>query len=136
MADGGLGPAAERALLVLAGGNESATGSGRRRTSGDSEGRSAKCIFAGGVAQPDHLGQNALRTLLREKERKTIKKTCQEWDSNPCPFGPVPETGALDQLGHLDLNELRRNFIKILFFSLHSSSLALSSYCKITLMRE
>ena len=30
------------------------------------------------------------------------KKDCQEWDSNPCPFGPVPETGALDQLGHLD----------------------------------
>jgi hypothetical protein len=27
---------------------------------------------------------------------------CQEWDLNPCPFGPVPETGALDQLGHLD----------------------------------
>ncbi|KAK9089842.1 hypothetical protein Scep_028924 [Stephania cephalantha] len=32
-----------------------------------------------------------------------MKKFCQEWDSNPCPFGPVPETGALDQLGHLDL---------------------------------
>ena len=30
------------------------------------------------------------------------RKNCQEWDSNPCPFGPVPETGALDQLGHLD----------------------------------
>ncbi|RDX61929.1 hypothetical protein CR513_59794, partial [Mucuna pruriens] len=29
--------------------------------------------------------------------------SCQEWDSNPCPFGPVPETGALDQLGHLDI---------------------------------
>ena len=26
---------------------------------------------------------------------------CLEWDSNPCPFGPVPETGALDQLGYL-----------------------------------
>ena len=37
---------------------------------------------------------------------KTEKKAnfCQEWDSNPCPFGPVPETGALDQLGHLDLS--------------------------------
>ena len=39
---------------------------------------------------------------------KKIEKTskilyCQEWDSNPCPFGPVPETGALDQLGHLDI---------------------------------
>jgi hypothetical protein len=32
-----------------------------------------------------------------------MKKKCQEWDSNPYPFGPVPETGALDQLGHLDL---------------------------------
>ena len=32
-------------------------------------------------------------------------KPCQEWDSNPCPFGPVPETGALDQLGHLDICE-------------------------------
>lgn len=31
---------------------------------------------------------------------------CQEWDSNPCPFGPVPETGALDQLGHLDLCDI------------------------------
>ena len=31
------------------------------------------------------------------------KRYCQEWDSNPCPFGPVPETGALDQLGHLDV---------------------------------
>ncbi len=29
--------------------------------------------------------------------------TCQQWDSNPRPFGPVPETGALDQLGHIDL---------------------------------
>ncbi len=28
---------------------------------------------------------------------------CQQWDSNPRPFGPVPETGALDQLGHIDL---------------------------------
>jgi hypothetical protein len=32
-----------------------------------------------------------------------MKNECQEWDSNPCPFGPVPETGALDQLGHLDV---------------------------------
>lgn len=31
------------------------------------------------------------------------QNSCQEWDLNPCPFGPVPETGALDQLGHLDL---------------------------------
>ena len=30
-------------------------------------------------------------------------KSCQEWDLNPCPYGPVPETGALDQLGHLDI---------------------------------
>ena len=34
--------------------------------------------------------------------KKQKKNSCQEWDSNPCPFGPVPETGALDQLGHLD----------------------------------
>ena len=36
------------------------------------------------------------------KKREIGKNICQEWDSNPCPFGPVPETGALDQLGHLD----------------------------------
>jgi hypothetical protein len=34
---------------------------------------------------------------------------CQQWDSNPRPFGPVPETGALDQLGHIDL--MSRNII-------------------------
>ena len=34
--------------------------------------------------------------------QKKITRKCQEWDSNPCPFGPVPETGALDQLGHPD----------------------------------
>ncbi len=31
---------------------------------------------------------------------------CQQWDSNPRPFGPVPETGALDQLGHIDTHGL------------------------------
>jgi hypothetical protein len=35
-------------------------------------------------------------------KKKIQKIFCQEWDLNPCPFGPVPETGALDQLGHLD----------------------------------
>jgi hypothetical protein len=34
---------------------------------------------------------------------KKLIDLCQEWDSNPCPSGPVPETGALDQLGHLDM---------------------------------
>ena len=43
---------------------------------------------------------------------KFKKKICQEWDSNPCPFGPVPETGALDQLGHLDF--IDNNFNTIL----------------------
>ena len=38
---------------------------------------------------------------FRIKVKKDV--LCQEWDSNPCPFGPVPETGALDQLGHLDI---------------------------------
>ncbi len=33
---------------------------------------------------------------------KVISQNCQQWDSNPRPFGPVPETGALDQLGHID----------------------------------
>lgn len=42
-----------------------------------------------------------LGTQLPIKKIKN-RTTCQEWDSNPCPFGPVPETGALDQLGHLD----------------------------------
>ena len=43
-------------------------------------------------------------TLIRDcLEIKKKYLYCQEWDSNPCPFGPVPETGALDQLGHLDL---------------------------------
>jgi hypothetical protein len=39
----------------------------------------------------------------KKKEAKNEQKICQEWDLNPCPFGPVPETGALDQLGHLDV---------------------------------
>ena len=47
-----------------------------------------------------------LKTEKKKQEKKADlcwkQKTCQEWDSNPCPFGPVPETGALDQLGHLD----------------------------------
>ena len=50
---------------------------------------------------------NEKRRVKRTRKKKGKKKTknivCQEWDSNPCPFGPVPETGALDQLGHLDL---------------------------------
>ena len=37
---------------------------------------------------------------LRKNEKQP---KCQEWDLSPCPFGPVPETGALDQLGHLDV---------------------------------
>ena len=50
---------------------------------------------------------------------KKIEKTskilyCQEWDSNPCPFGPVPETGALDQLGHLDLMLMNPNVLLLL----------------------
>lgn len=40
--------------------------------------------------------------IISKKKNKWTKKECQEWDSNPCPFGPVPETGALDQLGHPD----------------------------------
>ena len=40
-------------------------------------------------------------TPVKKKVKEKIY--CQEWDSNPCPFGPVPETGALDQLGHLDV---------------------------------
>lgn len=43
-----------------------------------------------------------LRTFLTYNAGKN-EEQCQEWDLNPCPFGPVPETGALDQLGHLDL---------------------------------
>ena len=47
------------------------------------------------------------KASVTAKEKMSIKKGyCQEWDSNPCPFGPVPETGALDQLGHLDLLSL------------------------------
>ena len=43
------------------------------------------------------------KASVTAKEKMSIKKGyCQEWGSNPCPFGPVPETGALDQLGHLD----------------------------------
>ena len=44
------------------------------------------------------------RQLLdgHKKQLKRLQKKCQEWDLNPRPFGPVPETGALDQLGHLD----------------------------------
>ncbi|RDX95328.1 hypothetical protein CR513_22171, partial [Mucuna pruriens] len=41
----------------------------------------------------------------RDRFHRLLCKACQEWDSNPCPFGPVPETGALDQLGHLDTCE-------------------------------
>ena len=41
--------------------------------------------------------------VLIKKITQKRKIKCQEWDSNPCPFGPVPETGALDQLGHLDM---------------------------------
>lgn len=41
--------------------------------------------------------------VIREIINKKNSNHCQEWDSNPCPFGPVPETGALDQLGHLDV---------------------------------
>ncbi|RZB92597.1 hypothetical protein D0Y65_024525 [Glycine soja] len=33
--------------------------------------------------------------------------SCQQWYSNPCPFGPVPETGALDQIGHLNFGVLK-----------------------------
>ena len=40
---------------------------------------------------------------------------CQEWDSNPCPFGPVPETGALDQLGHLDVDVVKFNNLFIFY---------------------
>ena len=40
------------------------------------------------------------KASVTAKEKMSIKKGyCQEWDSNPCL---VPETGALDQLGHLD----------------------------------
>ena len=47
--------------------------------------------------------KNTHKASVTAKEKMSIKKGyCQEWDSNPCPFGPVPETGALDQLGHLD----------------------------------
>ena len=47
---------------------------------------------------------NEKRKVNRTRKKKKPKNiVCQEWDSNPCPFGPVPETGALDQLGHLDL---------------------------------
>ena len=28
---------------------------------------------------------------------KPMLQTCQKWDLNPRPFGPVPETGALDR---------------------------------------
>ena len=42
-------------------------------------------------------------------KKKHSEKICQEWDLNPRPFGPVPETGALDQLGHLDF----LNYMKI-----------------------
>ena len=34
----------------------------------------------------------------------TKERRCQEWDLNPRPFGPAPEAGALDQLGHLDFD--------------------------------
>ena len=40
---------------------------------------------------------------------KSQKMTCQQWDLNPRPFGPVPETGALDQLGHIDTVDLEVN---------------------------
>jgi hypothetical protein len=50
-----------------------------------------------------------IQNKKRKKDRIMQKKSCQEWDSNPCPFGPVPETGALDQLGHLDLLFMSHN---------------------------
>ena len=56
---------------------------------------------------------------LRRKEKQP---KCQEWDSSPCPFGPVPETGALDQLGHLDVVILIRYIyfksLLLIYFSL------------------
>lgn len=55
-----------------------------------------------------------------QKWCKKIKIICQEWDSNPCPFGPVPETGALDQLGHLDiLKNFGNTNIYLLYKKIH-----------------
>ena len=47
--------------------------------------------------------RNKRRKIEHNSDENADKIMCQEWDLNPRPFGPVPETGALDQLGHLDV---------------------------------
>ncbi len=57
------------------------------------------------------LRQTNAQFLQMERPKiKPQQKHCQQWDSNPRPFGPVPETGALDQLGHIDLMPLPVDF--------------------------
>lgn len=53
-----------------------------------------------------HLMNKIICIILERKRR-----SCQEWDSYACPFGPVPESGALDQLGHLDRETMLWTYI-------------------------
>ncbi len=52
---------------------------------------------------PKRPEERQMLSFLTDKSPKRVGRQCQQWDSNPRPFGPVPETGALDQLGHIDL---------------------------------
>ncbi len=54
---------------------------------------------------------------------------CQQWDSNPRPFGPVPETGALDQLGHIDTTAHGSDLLVFLSFQC-SVSVSQMTKCK------
>ncbi len=54
---------------------------------------------------------------------------CQQWDSNPRPFGPVPETGALDQLGHIDTAETGFDLLVFVSFQC-SASVSQMTKCK------
>ncbi|AES76633.1 transmembrane protein, putative [Medicago truncatula] len=63
-----------------------------------------------------------------------IQDPNKEWDSNPCPFGPVPETGALDQLGHLDFLIIFGMFN--IYYMLHDRSVILFVYVYVLLTWE